>query len=103
MNLRQYKKRAKRARDLLIQEFGCRPSDFWYPKRWDEVSINTCEPVDGSHPIWGSTLSYGIPVFLPEPVNPWGEANDPECCVYAFREKHWWHVCGDSYARKEFQ
>lgn len=103
MSMRQYKKRAKRARDLLIQEFGYRPSDFWYPKRSDEFSLSTSEPVDGAHPIWGITLSNGIPIFLPELFDYWGEANDPQCCVDVFRENHWWHVCDDSYARKEFQ
>lgn len=104
MNLRQYKKKAKRARDILIAEFGCKASDFWYPPQGSEgeYDITTAEPVAGKDRFGCIPHRYGVPIYLPEITDYWGEANEGQCCIDLEREMRWWDVCGEAYAKREF-
>jgi len=101
MNLRQYKKKAKRVRDILISEFGCAPSDFWYPKDRREFDIVTMQDVDCKDRFDCIPHRLGVPVYLPGVTDYWGEANEPKCCIDLISEDMWWAVCGDSYIRKD--
>lgn len=101
MNLRQYKKRSKRARDILIADFGFNENDFWSPpkRQSGEHEMQTCEIVTGAVRGW-IEWKAGTPAFLPSFTDYWGEANDPRCCVDILNEVQFWAVCGDSFARK---
>ena len=101
MNLRQYKKMAKRYRDMLIAEGHARAEHFWYPAKEDEECICPGVSVTGCDPVWGVTVKPGTPLFLPERTDYWGEALDPDCPIRVHQEITWWGVCGDSYIRKE--
>lgn len=103
MNLRQYKKKAKRARDILVAEFGCKASDFWYPPKAKagEYDLHTSENVKCKDRFGNIPHLRGTPVYLPEITDYWGEANEPHCCIDLEREVRWWEVCGDSFIRKE--
>ena len=101
MNLRQYKKMAKRYRDMLIQEGHARPEHFWYPAKGEEENVWPGVKVEGCDPIWGVFVKSGTPLYLPERTDYWGEACDPDCPIRVYQEITWWAVCGDSYVRKE--
>lgn len=101
MNLRQYKKMAKRYRDTLIAEGHAKPEHFWYPSKADEESIYPGVNVDGCNRIWGVVVKPGTPLYLPMRTDYWGEACDPQCPIRVYQEITWWAVCGDSFIRKE--
>ena len=101
MNVRQYKKAAKRYRDALIAEGHALPEHFYYPRKWDEESIFPGFDVEGCHPIWGITVKSGTPLYLPQATDYWGETCDPDCPIRVYQEITFWEVCGDSCARKE--
>lgn len=104
MNLRRYKKRAKLAKSALIAEHGFKESDFQKIERRDrdEYAICVSEPMDAH--LWDFQNSIyplrGTPFFLPEPVDYWGEANDPLCCIELLEHTIFWDTCGDSIGRK---
>ncbi len=104
MNLRQYKKKAKRARDLLISEYGFRESSFHYirPRDRDEYSICVSEPMDAHLLDFGHSIYplRGTPFHLPEPVDYYGEANDPRCCIDMLYHVIFWEACGNSIGRR---
>jgi hypothetical protein len=101
MSLRQYKKMAKRYRDILISEGHAKPDDFWYPSKDDEESVFPGAQVNGCHHIWGVVVKRGTPLYLPERVDYWGEACDPDCPIRVYKEINWWAICGDSFIRKQ--
>ena len=103
MNLRQYKKKAKMARDVLIRDHGFHPKDFWCsPKNMrGEHDITTGENVDGKDRFGSIPHRYGTPTYLPEHVDYWGEANEPICCIAMLTDVIYWSVCGGAYAKKQ--
>ena len=87
---------------MLISEGHARPEHFYYPRKCDEELVVPGVEVDGCHPLLGTvTVKKGTPLYLPERVDYWGEANDPDCPIRVYREITWWEVCGDSYVRKQ--
>lgn len=102
MNPRQYKKKAKAARDAMIRHYGFKASDFWVPrgKRYLDEFVATSQRVDGME-FDQIQIPKGCPVYLPDFTDYWGEANEPVCCISMLRETIFWSVCGEAYSRKE--
>lgn len=102
MSPRQYKKLAKRARDVLIKHHGFKANSFWIPPAREKAEhfIETGANVDGATQFGDIEIPKGTPVYLPEFTDYWGEANDPQCCIYKHREAVFWKYCGNTVARR---
>lgn len=104
MNLRLYKKKAKLAKAALIAEHGFRESDFRRIKKNERREEALCVSEHMDPHLWDYGQSIyplrGTPIFLPAPVDYWGEANEPKCCISLLRETIFWETCGNSIGRR---
>jgi hypothetical protein len=83
-NMRIYKKRAKRAREILTCEFGYRSNSFDTLKSDDEAGYELLGNIDGPEPLCGT------PVVVEKDY--WTEDCNIACCVEYVLDHLFWDV-----------
>lgn len=84
MNMRIYKKKAKRAREILTAEHGFRERDFDTIRKDDEAGYELFGHLTGSDPLKGTPVIFDR--FF------WSSEGELQCCINVLRECQYWDV-----------
>ena len=92
MNVRIYKKKAKRAKELLISDYGMKERDFAAVEKGDELGYELLGSHSGNDPL------KGTPITITSDY--WSSDTDVQCVVSILLEIMFWDVSHKQLCRR---